>query len=424
MSVIYIFFALLAVLLLVDFKKGVLLYAPMKLFFNINVRLGSVTFDLAISTIIILLFLFKRKSLQTERFPLTWSFILYGLGYAITCLYPDYVPNFIPRIIVVVLGFSFVYFYCIQNIKDVRFALVAYAIFAVIMCGNGLLQPLMHINPLDDFSQSLSDVDNSLFLDNDWVRNGQVRYRSFIPHAISYGVSCCVIFYAIVWQYLVVKENAKGKMLMLTALLLLLSGMIICGSRTPILGLLPLSYIFFNKKYVSTKIRWRLIVLVLIFLLLQGDYILYSIESIINPKIAAEAGGSSTEMRLSQYSIAFGWMMENPFLGKGMNFDAYLANSQILGGESVWLPLMMNNGFVGVISYVILCIGTYKVFSKSPGKLFLLLFSLGWLIMRTATSLIGVTDAQFFTCMFIIYRYYQINTLKYGTINNHTNIQC
>lgn len=29
--------------------------------------------------------------------------------------------------------------------------------------------------------------------------------------------------------------------------------------------------------------------------------------------------------------------------------------------------------------------------------------------MRTATSLIGVTDAQFFTCMFIIYRYYQIN---------------
>lgn len=409
MSIVYFFFAILTLILLVDFKKGVLLYAPMKLFFNINVRFGSFTFDLAMSTLVLFLFLIKHKKLKNSVFPMAKYFWVYSFGYCLTCLFPDIVPNMIPRILVIVLAFSYVYFYCLQTKDDVKFAVWSYAIFAIIMCINGLLEPMMHINPLDEFMQSISDADNSLFIDNEWVRMGQVRYRSFIPHAISYGVACCVIFYSLIWHYLSVKENMLMRVVVLGAIALSLSGMIICGSRTPILGLLPLSYILFNKKYVSIKMRWRLILLIFVFVLLEGDYIIYSIDSIINSKAAEDAGGSSIDMRLYQYSLALDWMSENPLFGKGMNFDAYSANSSILGGESVWIPLIMNNGIVGVVSYAYLCWGTYKVFAKSSGKVFLLVFSLGWLIMRTATSLIGVTDAQFFTCMFIIYRYYQIN---------------
>lgn len=427
MTVVYVLFAILAFILFIDFKKGVLIYAPTKLFFNMNVRFGAFTFDLAFSALVLLLFLIKRKKLQDSQFPMSKYFLWYSVGYSLTCLYPDFEPSMIPRILVIVLAFSYVYFYCLQTKNDIKFAILSYAVFAVVMCINGLLESIMHINPLDEFSQSISDVDNSLFLDNEWVRMGQVRYRSFIPHAISYGVACCVIFYALIWHYLSVKENSSLRFIVLGAMALLLSGMIICGSRTPILGLLPLVYIFFDKKIVSAKIRWKLLLLIFVFLLIEGDYVWYSIDSILNSKVAEDAGGSSTDLRLTQYTLALGWMLEDPFFGKGMDFDAYGVNSSILGGESVWIPLMMNNGIVGVISYAYVFWGIYKVFSKSTGKVFLLVFSLGWLIMRTATSLIGVTDAQFFTCMFIIYRYYQVNksSIKENeVICNNTDIQC
>lgn len=407
MDFIYVAFAFLVILLCCDFKKGVLLYAPMKLFFNLNVRFGSFTFDLALSAIIILFFIFKRKKLQDGPFPMQKYFLIYAIGYSATCLYPDFSPNYIPRILISVLGFSWVYFYCLQNKKDIQFAIISYALFAIIMCGNGLLQPLMNINPLDDYLQSISDKDNNMFLDNGWLRQGRARYRSFIPHAISYGVACCVIFYLLLWRYFVDKQRSISRLVVIISLGFTFSGLIICGSRTPIIGLLPLAFILFNKKYVNPVIRRRFIFIIVLAMIAENDYIIYSVESLFNQRLIDDAGGSSTEMRLSQFSIAFGWMMENPFFGKGMNFDAYTANSSILGGESVWLPLIMNNGLVGLTSYIVVCWGTYKVFKMNPGKIFLLVFSLGWLIMRTATSLIGVTDAQFFTCMFVIYRHYQ-----------------
>ena len=71
--------------------------------------------------------------------------------------------------------------------------------FIVLLCGNGLLGPLLSINPLDDYIQSVSNEELSFFSDNDLVRFGRERYRSFIPHAISYGVLCVTLLYLLVW---------------------------------------------------------------------------------------------------------------------------------------------------------------------------------------------------------------------------------
>lgn len=430
MVVIFLCFIAIALLLLIDFKKGVLMYAPLKLFFNMNVRFGPFTFDLAMSLLILVLFLIKRKQLICERFPLAKYFTIYAIGYIITCLFPTLCINFIPRIVIMVLAFSVIYYYCLQNKKDLQFAILCYSLFAIIMCGNGLLEPLMGKNPLDGFLQSVSvaDEEQSMFLDNELIRGGQVRYRSFIPHSISYGVACCIILYLILWKRLIFKEQESSQLITITAMCFLLSGVIICGSRTPILGLMPLILIIFDKKYVPAKMRRNFIIIALIFAIVCGDYIIYSIVSIFNPNISNDAGGSSTDMRLVQYILAFNWMLENPFLGKGMLFEPQIIDSDIYGAESVWLPLMMNNGIVGILSYAIIYVGCYKVFRKSSGSFFLLLFSGGWLLMRTATSLIGVTDAQFFTCVFIVYRYYELQNQQkakspsYALIHHNSNL--
>ena len=419
MSIVYIVFTLFVLLALFDLKKAVLLYAPWKLFFNFNVRFGSFTFDFAISLVFIIIFLFKRKTLCNKNFPFYKSFVVYGILYSLTCLIPHVVISFIPRIIVMVLGFSYIYYFCLKSVKDVKFAVISYALFAIILCANGLLAPLFGINPLDDYLQSISFEDESIFIDNEWLRMGNVRYRSFIPHAISYGVACIIILYLLVWYYLnvILSKDREYGIVMLISILLLFSGVIISGSRTPILGLLPLVFLFFYLKYIPNQATRVICIGFLLSLFAFGEYIIYSIQSLLENKIAEDAGGSSTDLRFEQYEIAWQWMKEDFIFGKGMDFDAFRANSSILGAESVWLPLMFNNGIVGVISYILFY---YYIIKKFPHnkicRIYLSIIIIGWLLMRTATSLIGVSDAQFLTVFFCIYKYYQLQDENNETI--------
>ena len=57
MAIIYVLFAFFVLLTLYDFKKGVLLFMPFKLFFGMNVRLlPSMTVDFAFCLFAISLF--------------------------------------------------------------------------------------------------------------------------------------------------------------------------------------------------------------------------------------------------------------------------------------------------------------------------------------------------------------------------------
>lgn len=318
MAFVYTLFVLIVLILLWDFKKGVLLYAPFKLFFNINVRLGIITFDFAVSAIVLILFIINIQNKKINKFPLKTGFMLYGFLYCLTCFYPDFVPNYIPRVVLVVLLYGYVYYYSLSSINHVKFALMCYALFGIIMCLNGLLQPIFGINPLDDFIQSLSDTEQQhIFIDNKLERMGQIRYRSFIPHAISYGVSCVVILFLLFWGYMNLKLNFRSRTFLITSIVLLMTGIIICGSRTPILGFLPLSFLLITGDIKLNNKQWIYIsLLVIILLYISGDYIIYSIKSIFDENLAKEARGSTLTLRYNQYALAWNWFKENIWFGK------------------------------------------------------------------------------------------------------------
>ncbi len=423
----YLFAAILVVLLLFRFKDTVLLYAPLKLFFNFNVRLGPVTFDFVITAIIVFLFFLKRRDFTSIRktFPFKRTFVIYGLIYTVTCLIPDFSPNAILQVVFFVLLYSYIYYCCIDNERRLRFAVMSYAVFAIIMCVNGLLQPLMGINPLDNLLQSMSDLKDSrtLFLDNEILRMGRARYRSFIPHAISYGVACVAIFYTLLFAFLQNFFTRKKKILVFAAMCLTLSGVIISASRSPILGLMPLLYLLVKGKIVNVRnVILFLSVLILLFTW-QGDYLLYSIQSLFDSNMAKDVQGSSSAMRLRQFAVAFDLFMDSPIYGQGCLFDIRKVNSAIMGAESVWLPLLIFNGMIGVVGYLYFYYGMLKSSKKCPKRIFVVTFTLGWLIMRSATSLIGVNDVQLLTCIFIIYRYFEIKRSRiYAVVNSHTSL--
>ena len=76
MAIIYVLFAFFVLLTLYDFKKGVLLFMPFKLFFGMNVRLlPSMTVDFAFCLFAISLFGLRRHLFVKEKFPLKKCFV-------------------------------------------------------------------------------------------------------------------------------------------------------------------------------------------------------------------------------------------------------------------------------------------------------------------------------------------------------------
>ena len=205
-----------------------------------------------------------------------------------------------------------------------------------------VIRPLVGHKSFDDYIQSISNEELSFFSDNDLVRFGRERYRSFIPHAISYGVLCVTLLYLLVWYLLKVAHSGKAWIIMGTCLLL--SGVVICTSRTPILGLFPFVIIFRDMKVSFRKIRPFLLILVC-FLLLQGDYILYLLESVFTSNVADDAGGSSTEMRMVQFSIALRFFLQSPLFGQGMEFNPTLFYNEFYGGSRFGCPYWRIKGW-------------------------------------------------------------------------------
>lgn len=410
MTLLYILFALEVLLLLIDFKKGVLIFAPLKLFFNSNVHLltsPSIGFDLAVCSVILLIYIVRYyQKWKYIKFPLSFVFIAYCLIYSFTCLYPSFVPSSIPRIVISVFVYSYIYFKCIQTRADLKFAILSYVGFAIIMCGNGLLQWLFNINPLDDYIQSIADQDSAIFSENDLSRflNGK-RVRSFIPHSISYGVACVSILFLIITFALTATKYLKPYIVTLISTILLILGIMSCGSRTPIIGLLPLFFFSKNIFRVIKKRFFSTIILIAVALYFTYDYIAYSIESIINPTVAAEAGGSDIGLRLLQTTVTLNYFSQSPIFGNGIDFDMGKYTDDIAGGESVWFPLLAQSGLIGTLGYVFLYVGLYRLSIKMDNKWLAIGFITSWLIMRTATSLIGVGDSMLLTIFFIIYKY-------------------
>ena len=64
---------------------------------------------------------------------------------------------------------------------------------------------------------------------------------------------------------------------------------------------------------------------------------------------------------------------------------------------------MMKGGLLGVFGYIYLYYDLY-VNTNSNNRKYLITIICSWLAMNTATSLMGIGDATFFTIYFLLYR--------------------
>lgn len=406
MTLLYILFFIWVLFILFDFKKAVLCYAPFKILFYYDVRLtAALPFDMAIILLIAFCFFVKRKEYSKLHFPFTRGYMVYAIIYSIGCIIPVFMINRIPSTVISILLYSYIYFQCLRNIRDVKLAAAVYMLFSLFLVGNGMLELFTHKCPVDDWIRSMPFIDKEHAWDTDFeeLRFGLPRIKSFMPFSITYGVACAILLSL---PFCLVFENFRKSLLMRLlvpmSLVFLLIGVITSASRSPILGIVVLlSYLFLDKELFK-RYKTKILLLLLLIAVFMWPFIYDNIMSILNPKAADAIGGSSMDMRTVQYSIAFDYMMQSPLFGLGK--ETQITDILFFGGESIWLPLMINNGILGVFGYIYLYYAIVKN-TKVSGSRYLHIVTASWLVMNTATSLMGLGDATYLTLYMLLYRY-------------------
>lgn len=406
MTLLYILFFIWVLFILFDFKKAVLCYAPFKILFYYDVRLtAALPFDMAIVLLIAFCFFVKRKEYSKLHFPFTRGYMVYAIIYSIGCIIPVFMINRIPSTVISILLYSYIYFQCLRNIRDVKLAAAVYMLFSLFLVGNGMLELFTHKCPVDDWIRSMPFIDKEHAWDTDFdeLRFGLPRIKSFMPFSITYGVACAILlslpFYLVFENF---RKSLLMRLLVPMSLVFLLIGVITSASRSPILGIVVLlSYLFFDKELFK-RYKTKILLLLLLIAVFMWPFIYDNIMSILNPKAADAIGGSSMDMRIVQYSIAFDYMMQSPLFGLGK--ETQITDILFFGGESIWLPLMINNGILGVFGYIYLYYAIVKN-TKVSGSRYLHIVTASWLVMNTATSLMGLGDATYLTLYMLLYRY-------------------
>lgn len=426
MFIFYIIFILIILASIKDYRKTIIFYATLRLFFHPSVCLRyespNITLDFACCAWFLLIYLFKGKCVKMMQIPVSRAYYVICSSYVLSMFTSHYpLTTSIPYMcgIIITLLFSSIFFNEIKSVQGIKFYFKCFFWVVLIFVSFGMYEYVFQFNPLSGYYLShLPEefISNKLFT-TDQLRYNSIRLQSFANISISYGVICAlaIIVISIFYKSL----SSLYKKISLIVLPLALLGCVFSGSKTPFIALLSYGGLTLLRGNFSKRIKivcWCVISLsILIFSAVVVDFYYSIVDS-----SQSSFEGSDIIMRLSQMYVSFDLLSQSPIWGLGARGVAYAQSldSDVLGAESIWLQLLLEQGCIGVFAYIYILRILYKYSCREKNVSNRIIFSniiFMWLAVNTVSSLPGI-DLSFFICLYLACFYYmRINLLKMRT---------
>lgn len=439
MVLYWIIFIIIFIFSLKDWKRTVIMWIPIQMLFNECICLKytspAVSLVLAVDTILLAEYLIKRPSRNLNNSPYLFkvAFIAYLFSYVVSMVFSimpftevltGTIKYFIQSFIIV-----FLFQRALYDSEDIKLFFKTSIIVIVLIIALGLYESIMKDNPVLDYIylHAPTDLINGKMYyippfiswrDSLSLRYGMVRTYSFFGIHIAFGCACVLFLYLYIYilkhNYLYIKKNK----IILGSFLLLL-GVLMSNSKTPMAGLLFFIFAFFTlKQVVNFKTIVILFIIITIILVYAPNY-LNNIIALFDSDVAEEAGGSNVAMRTRQFEVALNMFYNNPLFGNGVGSISTMMkignNADLLGSESSWLKILPERGIMGVIAYITLYVQMYKRWKVVMHNREILFFLFGLLTMETATGFMDFT--LYGSILVLIYRYKVLmsnNIKKYG----------
>ena len=395
-------FFLICFLLVKDYRKTFIFYAPFKFFFTSGVLLyGSISFDNAISIVIFLLFIlnyrrYAHQDIKKPRWPLMLSFVFLITSETISAILDNYNYISIPLKFCRNYGCALILYYIIQNKKDFHLLFKSLSIYVFLLIGNSILE-LAGFNIIGNFLES-NMMDKAFFVDTIDYGSRGLRLHSFLPHSICFGDVCAILISVLAFLY----YESYYKKRCLLCIILLMIGIVLSNSRTPIVALaLYLFPIIKNRFYLKKKFLFLLAGVIIVVSFGDKIYQLFDAMFVVDSKYAT---GSSMTMRLEQLEESIYIAKESILFGLGYNYDLSMFK-ELRGAESVWFNLLIFGGLFAVLSEIIMFIQSIINTKIYPSHKYIIWLTIGYLFQQSSTYNSGLNDYLFYFCMIMILSY-------------------
>lgn len=413
-----------------DFKKTLIIWIPFQLLFNaqIAVKYTSPAMSLVLAGDICLLIIYiikyrnKKIGFNQEKYFFMAPMVVILVSYALSFIASDIssIAGINTTIKYIVTGFGTTYLFqkALYDKKDLKLFVYSCLIVSFLITSLGIVESLLRDNPILNWiyfntPHNETTVGRMFYTPSALggeieIRYGMVRARSFFGIHITFGVSCLILLYLMLTQY-VKGWNIINKTLLITGILLLFIGIFIANAKTGYIGLIFFLFSLFSvKQLFNVRIIAPIIIVLSTILIFFPEYI-NNFYSIFDKKLAIEGGGSTVEVRKKQFDIALRMFDMNPLFGNGpgsINILKKQGMEDILGAESSWMQILPERGMFGVITYIYLYAYSYRHFIKIIPRKVIFFFLFGLLVMETAT---GLLDMTLWGCVILaIRRLYQI----------------
>jgi len=317
---------------------------------------------------------FKKKEIRSlKTFPLIIPLYFYLSSIALSTLFSTipFLQSLVKSLAYINDEWLFILlFWMIIRAKD-EFMLIlkSYFLIFTIMSFYGILEKTLGYNPIMDFERTwiLDPTKITIWFYGIEDRLGMGRIQSLTSHPITYGGLLAIIIvtnFYFLFNHSKLKQN---KLIFLSFLILMIINLIFTNSRSPILFLLVGFLGIINLKYqVFSRYLISIIIVISLVLFFFGGYISTYYQNFEN-LIAinhSNVGGSDLSTRLLQLQLTFELFKQRILFGLGLgSFNPTAAiNSELMGGESVWIKYFLERGIFGGLSYIIFIVFMFKKF--------------------------------------------------------------
>lgn len=263
-----------------------------------------------------------------------------------------------------------------------------YSIYETMTSSNPIMETLLN-NGWINYDKLVTDV-----------RYGMKRSQSIFTMHTTNGAVATEMFVVILGGLLsgLVKKTKLNYLIITSLLFTVLAS----GTRSAILALVICSFTYLNRRILNFKRLLGVALAVIVAYIAFGSYF----DAIINSFLNTESvSGSNADLRQGQFNIALMFLLQSPIYGNGIAFcqtnligEGY---KNMFGAESLWFPVMIDTGLIGVIGYALFFISSIRYCIKQ-GTPYLIFFVLGFLVFNTMSSIPGFTITWIFPILIVL----------------------
>ena len=405
-------FVIICLLAFFDYHRTVLAYASIRMFFHPGVCLKydspAIQLDFACCVLFFVLYFFHKKVHVPKQLKLAYSVLLLSYIAAIfasTFPLTQAIPPMMGRI--TLLTFSFIFLSNLDNIRDIRLFHNFLFISISIMIGYGMFEYVIQENPVIDYQKSMAPngMEGMVYGDGH-ERLGSIRCQSLSAISISYGSYCIIwLCYALMHYSYYVRTYKQQTILVLTILCVI--GAYSSGSKSPFIMLLSYIGLYLIMAKGHKLLKFLILSIIFIVFIVGGPFI-YDFYMMIVDSSQSSTAGSDIPMRLMQFAATGNLLDSHSWLfGLGARgvMKAQLLNPAVLGAESIWLQIVLEQGLLGCLAYIIMMYSILrygKKYMKRDRLIILRIYVISWIFLNTVTSLPGI-DLSFFLCLCYAY---------------------